>query len=239
MGIDYTDPGNYVARTDSLILSTFNPWNPTVGLLSIPRDLWVTIPGIGENRINTAHFYAESTNPGTGPGVTMSVVTLNFGVDIDYYLRIRFEGFREIVDAMGGVDLILPEPMAGYPAGKVHLTGRKALAFVRDRTDADDFFRMAQGQVMLKGLYKNLLNPLKWPKIPSIIEAFFNSIDTNIPVWEWPRLATALLRVGPRGIESHIINREMVNPYITDQGANILLPNWAAIRPLVKDIFGQ
>ena len=239
MGIDYADPGISVARTDSLILFTFNPWKPTIGLLSIPRDLWVTIPGIGENRINTAHFYAESMQPGSGPATTMSVVSLNFGVNIDYYLRIRFEGFRDVVDGMGGVDIVLSEPMAGYPAGKHHLTGKKALAFVRDRSNTDDFFRMSQGQFMIKSLFKNMLNPLKWLRLPAMARAFFNSVDTNIPTWIWPRLMVALLRAGPNGIDNHIISREMVIPYITDQGANVLLPNWAAIRPLVKQVFGH
>lgn len=239
LGIDYTDPGNATARTDSIVLFTFDPLKPTIGMLSIPRDLWVTIPGVGENRINTTHFYAENLQPDSGPAATMEVVSLNFGVNIDHYLRIRFEGFREIVDALGGVDLTLNEPMAGYPAGKVHLTGKKALAFVRDRTNTDDFFRMSQGQVMLKALFKNTLNPLKWPRLPAVFKAFFNSVDTSLPAWEWPRLAVALLRAGPEGIESHIITRDMVNPYVTDQGANVLLPNWAAIRPLVKEVFGQ
>jgi LCP family protein required for cell wall assembly len=239
LGIDYSDPGNAVARTDSIILFTFNPLKPTIGMLSIPRDLWVTVPGVGENRINTAHFYAENLQPGSGPTIAMEVVSLNFGVNVDYYLRIRFEGFREIVDALHGVDLILKEPMAGYPAGKVHLTGRKALAFVRDRTNTDDFFRMSQGQVMLKALFMNMLKPVKWIRLPAVFKAFFNSVDTSIPVWEWPRLTIALLRAGSEGIQSRLITRDMVKPYMTDQGANVLLPNWAAIRPIVKEIFGQ
>ena len=130
MGIDYVEPGSYAARTDTLMLSTFAPSKPYVSLLSIPRDLWVAIPGIGENRINTAHFYAESQDPGSGPQAVIQTIETDFGVPVNYYMRVRFEGFREIVEALGGVDIYLTEPMAGYAAGYHHLTGRKALAFV-------------------------------------------------------------------------------------------------------------
>ena len=63
---------------DTIILTTFNPWKPNVGMLSIPRDLWVNIPGVGENRINTAHFFAEANDPGSGPSATMDTIEAEF-----------------------------------------------------------------------------------------------------------------------------------------------------------------
>lgn len=239
LGIDYVEPDSAVARSDTIILATVNPLKPTIKLLSVPRDLWVSIPGVGENRINTAHFYAENSRPGSGPFAVRQTIAQNFGVDLPYYVRIRFEGFREVVDAMGGVDIELPQAMAGYAAGKHHLTGRKALAFVRHRADSDDFFRMSHGQLMLKALLKNLLNPLKWPRLPGVALAFFASVDTNLPAWLWPRLSLALLRAGPDGLESYQVTREMVTPYITAQGASVLLPNWAVIHLLVEQVFGR
>ncbi len=237
MGIDYAEPGSYVARTDTLMLSTFAPKKPFVSLLSIPRDLWVNIPGVGENRINTAHFYAESRQKGSGPEAVKQTIESNFGTPIDYYLRIRFEGFREVVDALGGVDINLSEPMAGYSAGWHHLTGRKALAFVRDRANADDFFRMSHGQFMLKSLFLNLLNPLKWPRLPLVAKAFLDATDSNIPIHSWPRILLMLLFTGPNGVDYHLISREMVSSFTTDQGANVLLPNWELIHALVRQIF--
>lgn len=238
LGIDYVEPGSAVARSDTIILAAIDPFRPTVRLLSVPRDLWVSIPGVGENRINTAHFFAEGRQPGSGPAAVRRTIAQNFGVDLPYYVRIRFEGFREVVDALGGVDIELPEAMAGYPAGKHHLTGRKALAFVRHRADSDDFYRMAHGQLMLKALLKNALNPLKWPRLPGAARAFFAAVDTNLPVWLWPRLGLALLRAGPDGVESYQVSREMVTPFTTDQGASVLLPNWTLIHLLVKQVFG-
>jgi LCP family protein required for cell wall assembly len=237
IGIDYADPGSSVARTDTIILTTFVPLKRTIGMLSVPRDLWVNVPGIGDNRINTAHFYAESSQPGSGPQAVMDTIEQNFRVKMDYYLRIRFEGFREVVDSLGGVDIVLTQPMAGYPTGRHHLSGHKALAFVRDRANSDDFFRMANGQFMIESLFLNMLNPLKWPRLPLGARAFFNSIDTNIPTTMWPRLLITLLITGPGRIENQIITREMVSPIITDQGANVLLPNWDLIHLLVEQIF--
>lgn len=239
LGMDYADPGVDAARTDTIILTTFLPHEPYIGLLSIPRDLWVFIPGVGENRINTAHFFAETAQPGNGPAATLQTVEENFGVNVDYYMRIRFEGFRDFVDKLGGVDIELSEPTAGYPAGVHHLSGHKALAFVRHRADSDDFFRMMHGQVMLKALFKNMLNPQVWPRLPGAMMALWNATETNVPVVLWPRLGLALLRLGPEGVDSQIISREMVLPFTTNQGAMVLAPQWNLINPLLLEMFGE
>lgn len=237
LGIDYVEPWSWAGRTDTIIFLSVNPLKPEVGMLSIPRDLWVTIPGIGENRINTAHFFAEAQQPGTGPKKAMETVQQNFGLRVGYYLRIRFEGFKEIVNAMGGVDIVLPEPMAGYPAGRHHLTGNKALAFARSRMGSDDFFRMQQGQIIIKSAIRKMMNPLNWSRIPAVSLALMRSIDTNLPLWQFPRLGLALVRAGPDGIDNRTITREMVTPYTTDQGANVLIPDWSKISPLITDMF--
>ncbi|NLG73654.1 MAG: LCP family protein [Chloroflexi bacterium] len=239
LGIDYTDPNNAVARSDTIILTTINPLQPYVGMLSIPRDLWVSIPGFGENRINTAHFFAEAQQAGSGPALAMQTIRQNFGVDVDYYVRVRFESVRAIVNAMGGVTIDMPEPMAGYPAGRHHLNGNKALAFARSRAGADDFFRMEHGQLLVKSMIRQMLNPVTWPRLPAVALATLDSIDTNVPVWLWPRLGLALLRAGPDGIDSRTINRNMAQGIITDQGANVLLPNWNLINPVLMEMFGQ
>lgn len=239
LGMDYADPGFTAARTDTIILTTFLPHEPYLGVLSIPRDLWVNIPGIGENRINTAHFFAEAAQPGTGPAAAEQTVEENFGVEVDYRMRIRFEGFREVVDKLGGVDIELNAPMAGYPAGVHHLTGNKALAFVRNRADSDDFFRMQHGQIMLKAIFKHMLKPQVWPRIPGAMLALWNATDTNVPVVLWPRMGITLLRLGPDGVDNRIISRDMVLPFTTNQGAMVLAPQWNLINPVLLEMFGE
>jgi LCP family protein required for cell wall assembly len=239
LGIDYAPPGSAVGRSDTNILTTFIPSQPYLGMLSIPRDLWVNIPGVGENRINTAHFFAEASQPGNGPQAAIETIRQNFGVDVDHYVRIKFEGFRDVINAMGGVDIELDKPMAGYDVGRHHLTGNKALAFARNRTGSDDFFRMEQGQLILKATFRQMLSPLKWPRLPAIMVALARSIDTDVPAYLWPRLGMTILRTGPDGIDNRTITREMVTPIITDQGANVLLPNWNLINPVLLEMFGQ
>lgn len=239
LGIDHSPSKSYLGRSDTIILVTFIPLKPYIGMLSIPRDLWVNIPGIGENRINTAHFYAETQIPGSGPRSTMDTIQQNFNIQVYYYVRIRFEDVKDIVDAMGGVNVNLPEPMAGYPAGILHLNGNKALAFARNRQGTDDFFRMEHGQLLIKAIIEQLKKPSSLLVMPKVAIAIYHSIDTNLPVWQLPRLIVAIIRSGINGIDNLIISREMATPYQTPQGASVLLPKWEMINQITKDIFGQ
>lgn len=237
LGIDYAPHKSFVGRSDTIVLMTFNTIKPYAGFLSIPRDLWVPIPGVGENRINTAHFFAEAQQAGTGPSATIQTIKSNFGVSPDYYIRIRFDGVREIVNSMGGVDITLNEPLGGYSPGSYHLSGEKALGFARRRQGADDFYRMRQGQLLIRSIMKQLILPRNWLKIPLVLKTIYSVTDTNIPLWRLPQVIFALIRTGFDNIDSRIIDRDMVTPFTTDQGASVLLPRWEIITPLVQDMF--
>lgn len=239
LGIDRAPDETFLGRTDTIILTTFQPLKPYIGMLSIPRDLWVNIPGVGENRINTAHYFAEAEIPGSGPAATMETIRQNFGVGVNYFVRIRFSGIKNIVETLGGLDVEFPEPMSGYPAGSQHLNGDQVLAFVRDRSGSDDFFRMEHGQLFLKSFIKQVTRPGSWLRLPAVYVAVMRSVDTNLPVWYWPRLGVTLLRVGPEGIDNRVISREMTNPFTTNEGAQVLGPNWPAIEPLLIEMFGK
>jgi len=170
----------------------------------------------------------------------METVRQNFGVTIDYYARIRFDGFVKIIDAMGGVTITLDEPMSGFEAGKVDLNGEQALAFARDRSGSDDFFRMQRGQMVMIAAIKQIINPMTWPRIPVILSAVMSSVNTDIPIWQLPRIGIAVVRaVLADSINNQTITREMVTPFTTSEGANVLLPNWDAINPLLFELFGE
>ena len=242
LGIDRVPEGTALGRTDTIILVSVNPLLPTVKMLSIPRDLWVpiSVEGVGENRINTAHFYAEAQQPGSGPAAALQTVEQNFNVQVPYYVRVRFDAVQQIVDALGGVTLDLPQPMGGLSAGAHTLDGAQALAFVRDRKGTDDFFRMDQAQVMVKALVRQMLTPGTWPRLPGVAQAAFASVDTNMPFWQWPRMGLAFARaVLTSGIDSASISREMATPYVTSGGASVLLPHWDLIHPYVQSFLGQ
>jgi len=239
LGIDRTPQGSVVGRSDTLILTSIQPTKGEIVMLSIPRDLWVTIPGVGENRINAAHLFAENDQPGTGPAAALDTVQHNFGVDVDYYVRIQFEGLRTFVDALGGITLELDSVMGKFPPGEYLLDGETALAFVRDRSGGDDFFRMGHAQIFMRATLKQLLDPRVWPRLPGAFFAMQDFVDCNVPIWQMPRLLVALARTGVEGIEMRSIDRTMVTGTTTAEGAQVLLPDWSAINPLLLELFDQ
>ncbi len=237
LGIDRTPKDTNLGRTDTIILSSLPPVLPRISLFSIPRDLWVNLPGGGENRINTAHYFAELNQPGTGITAARQVVSMNFGVDVPYAIRINFTGFEKIIKAMGGVTVDLPEPMSGLPAGKTTLDSKQALAFLRDRAGSDDFARQKRAQIFIRSALVTMLNPAKWLRIPLVAAAVVESVDTNLPFWLWPRLIYAGLFSAVTEFDAHTIDRNMVTPWQTEDGAQVLLPVWEAILPVVQTIF--
>jgi polyisoprenyl-teichoic acid--peptidoglycan teichoic acid transferase len=241
LGIDRVDPAvkSNLGRSDTIVMVQVDPSQPRIATLAIPRDLWVKIPGVGENRINTAHFFAEANKAGSGPAALAQTIQDNFGIASTAYVRIHLEGVPAVIDAMGGVTITLTEATALYPVGTHHLDGTQALAFVRDRKGVDDFFRMAHGELFIKAAAQTLLNPLTWLRLPVILAALPQAVDTNIPTTQLPAMALALLRVGPGNIDSHTLPREYTTSYTTDAGAQVLLPRWDYIIPLVKKIFGN
>ncbi|MCK6627771.1 MAG: LCP family protein [Anaerolineae bacterium] len=103
-------PGEKFGRTDTMIVVTIDPQAKTAGMLSIPRDLWVSVPGYGESRINQAHRTGGVEGyPGGGPALAVATVEANLGVPIDFYVLVDFEGFQQVVDTLGGIDLCVPE----------------------------------------------------------------------------------------------------------------------------------
>ncbi|PKN94238.1 MAG: hypothetical protein CVU44_07515 [Chloroflexi bacterium HGW-Chloroflexi-6] len=237
LGVDGGLGRGDLGRTDTIILATISPLKPDVSMLSIPRDLWVPQMDGSENRINTAFFFAEAEEPGSGANVTEQVIYKNFGVPVDYSVVLRMDGVVGIVDALGGIEITLDQPNAGYPAGTHALDGTQALAFARNRSGSDDFFRMTQGQILLRGLLRELLKPASWPRLPSFYLAVREATQIDVPAWQWPRLGLAILRAGPGGIEARAISREMVTPFTTDGGAQVLGPNWEAIDILIEEMF--
>lgn len=203
LGLDRR-PGDtaYVTRTDTMILATVYPRGAYAGLLSIPRDLYVTLPSGAPGRANSAHFFAEAEAAGTGPAAAMATVRSNFGVDVHHYLRLDLIGFVRIVDALGGIDLDLPKPLIDYEyptydygittvefeAGPQHLDGERALAYTRIRHGSSDFQRAERQQLVIQAIFSRLLSPAAWPRLPRVIIAASEAIDTDLSAWQMLRL---------------------------------------------------
>jgi LCP family protein required for cell wall assembly len=252
LGLDRRPEQGYTVRSDVLMLVTADPRGPRLGLLSIPRDLYVEIPGYGQSRINTAHFWGERDSQGGGPDLAMETVAENFGVPVRHYLRVDFDGFRAVVDALGGVDVTVEErivdnafPTEDYgttrieiPAGPQHMDGEQALQYVRSRHGSSDFERAARQQQVMMAMARRLLAPATWPRLPAVYRAVVTNVDTNLGPLEMLRVLVTALRVGPDGVEHRVIDRNMTRPWTTPTGGAVLLPRWDVIEPVVEELFG-
>ena len=251
LGLDRRPGQGPVVRSDTMILMTAYPAGTQIALLSIPRDLYVEIPGYGTNRINTAHFWGESEAEGGGPALAMQTVALNLGLPVHHYARLDFDSFRAIVDAAGGIDVVVEEPVVDdayptvdygtihieIPAGPQHMDGETALRYVRSRHGSSDFDRAERQQQILTALARRLLKPAVWPRLPAVAQAVLSNVETDLTASDFLLLALALQRAGPEGIEHRVIGREMTDPWTTSTGAAVLLPRWEAIHPLVQQMF--
>ncbi len=106
LGVDQRPGESGPWRTDTMMVLSVDPESKSAGILSIPRDLWVEIPGYGSDRINTAYVYGDLNKvPGGGPALAKKTVQYNLGEPIHYYLRVNFAAFQQVIDLIGGVDI--------------------------------------------------------------------------------------------------------------------------------------
>ncbi len=256
LGLDRRPEEGYVVRSDVIILLTVDPSGPRMGVLSIPRDLYVGIPGYGAGRINTAHFWGEAYGAqtkvdGGGPALAMQTVTQNFGVPIQHYVRVDFESFRAVVDAVGGIDVLVEEPIVDnayptddygvtcieIPAGLQRMDGETALYYARSRYRSSDFDRLKHQQQIFTALSRRILDSEVWPNLPTIYQAVMENVDTNLTFKDAMLLAPTLYRVGADGIEFRAIDREMADPWTAPTGEEVLLPRWETINPVIQELF--
>jgi LCP family protein required for cell wall assembly len=185
--------------------------NPKVTVLEIPRDLWVEIPDIADDlngqdheKLNQAYLYGNpgfgyTDDPARGPGLLARTLTLNFGIQIDHYAAVNMRTFEKIVNAVGGIDVTLPETVDGrtptdtnkrllFPAGTHHLDGTRALTLARVRIEGS-FARADNQNRVLCALRDKLTNPSIVPKIPELIRSFQDAILTDLSPEQLGQLA--------------------------------------------------
>jgi LCP family protein required for cell wall assembly len=250
LGLDLREGGrNQPTRSDTMILVTVDPATKKAGMLSIPRDLWVAIPGHGENKINTAHYFGEEDKPGGGPELARKTVELNFGVHVQYWARVDFYGFEQLIDAVGGVtvdayraikDDMYPAENSGIrrvyiPTGLQHLTGAEALTFARSRHSENDFGRGVRQRQVLLAARQRLLQPSVIPKIPQIIGIASGSVDTNVPLTDYLPLLNLARQVDTSDIVSRSIDYSMTIDLHND--GTVLLPKREAVRAVLAEVF--
>ena len=246
-------------RSDTMMLVTIDPLTKTAGMLSIPRDMWVNIPGFGYSRINTAYSSGEGAQlPGGGPGLAMKTVSNFIGVPVDYYLQVDFAVFTDIVDMLGCIEVYPTEDMILDPIGSgtdhFKLTtggarplcqGWKVLAYARNRhTSGGDFDRAKRQQEVILALQKKVFDPEVFPsliaKAPQMYQELSYGIHTNMPFEDALKLAVLGKDISRESIKTGVIDTTMVtfdNTTLGGQNASIMKPIADKIRVLRDEIF--
>jgi polyisoprenyl-teichoic acid--peptidoglycan teichoic acid transferase len=261
-----TSEGDCPQCTDTIIVFTVDPATRTAGMISVPRDMYVNIPGTdgcsgahdGFCRINTAWTTGEALKlPGGGPGLAMKTVSLFLGVPIQYYAQVDFDTFVQMIVLIGGVDiyndenLVLDRVGSGNDKVKLtccgmrHLTGKMALAYARGRHTADgDVDRSRRQQKLILAIRDKVLDPTNFPRLmaeaPQLYNTFQAGIRTNMSLEDGLKLAALMREIPLDQIRYGVIDSHMVNfgnVTLGGQNAAILLPIPDKIRELRDQIF--
>ncbi|WP_408647327.1 LCP family protein [Ureibacillus thermosphaericus] len=189
IGVDDSETrgqGSDHSRSDALLLMTLNREAKTAKLVSIPRDSYVYIPKVGyQDKITHAHAFG-------GTVATIETIEELFDIPVDYYVRMNFNAFIDVVDALGGIDLEVNIPYAFYEKdendrysiylepGYHHLDGRKALALARTRKHDTDFARGERQQDIIKAIANKALSLSSITKYDEVLLAIGDNMKTNL-----------------------------------------------------------
>ncbi len=249
LGLDRR-PGETISRTDSIMLVHVDLQSGTAGVLSIPRDLMVEIPGYGQSRINSAYPFGEANGQQRGIATLEATLMQNFQLTVDHYVAVDFDCFRGLVDGMGGATVDVPAHILDdrYPTddygfkqveffpGVQTLDGERALEYARTRHADSDFGRMRRQQQLLFALREQLLRPQALGAIPGITNACWDTqSDLSIP--DLVALGLAARKIDAERINAVTLDENVARPYLTREGAAVLLPDWDAVRARVASVF--
>jgi len=257
MGIDQREQEQGPWRTDTILVLTIDPITMSGGMLSIPRDLWVPIPGYEEGRINTAHYLGELYDyPGGGPALAVKTVQYNLGVPIHHYARVNFTAFEKLIDVIGGIDVYVEEEItdAMYPdegygydplyisAGWQHFNGEMALKYARTRHSAGgDFDRAKRQQQVLLAIFKQVTRADKMPQLasraPELWRTLQGSVVTDLTLDEIIALAQLASEVDSESIRYGVVDEHYTQFWGTPDGQQVLIPLRDRIRELRDYIF--
>ena len=224
-----------ISRTDSLIVAILNLASESVTLISIPRDLWVVIPGYGQGRINTAYFLGATQ--ADGPRVARQTVSQVLGIPIDHSLVINFDGFRRMIDALDGINIYVPEaiddsafPDESYgtyrliiPSGHQHMDGELALAYARTRHGNSDIHRAQRQQDVLKAIWRRVISLEQLPALPSFLKEGTSEVETTLALTDMFFLARVARALTSSRIQSHVIGSPLLWNGTTADGQMVLL----------------
>jgi LCP family protein required for cell wall assembly len=243
-----------------MFVLTIDPHNKMAGILGIPRDLWVEIPtkdgnGYLEERINAAYVLGEVNDyDGGGPGLAMATTEHTLGIKIDHYVVIDFEGFKEVIDALGGIEVDVPtylrddlyseselpgdyDPQEFEP-GVQHMDGSRALAYARIRRGSSDLDRIQRQQRVIFAVMDKALSLKVLTNALDLWRRYKDAVDTDFSDPQIPGLALLAADIPPERVIALSLGPATV-PYTTPQGASVLLAAPEGIEQIVEALFSD
>jgi len=249
-------PGDVAWRTDTIMVVAIDAPGQRVGIVSIPRDLYVEIPGYGLGRINQADFIGGTNDyPGGGPALLRRVLTETLGIPTHNYVRIRLEGLVRLVDTLGGVTVELDCPLYeqtpneaspngledwNLPAGSVVLDGEAARKFATYRYVTTDFGRARRQQQLIWAIRDRALQINIIPRIPELWRALSAMFVTDLGLLDIVRLATFGASLTPENVHGVVLDDTVMEYYVTPEGAWVLvIADYEGIAAKKAQIFAE
>jgi LCP family protein required for cell wall assembly len=223
-------------RTDTIILATLNKELGTLNLTSFPRDLWLNVPGHGQDRINTAYVYG-------GIDLLFQTFKENFGIKPDHYVLINFYNFKQFVDELGGLDINVSTELSDYrdgywttiPAGPVHMDADTVLWYVRSRKSTNDFARNKRQQEAIAAIMEEVLTLKNVAQVPQLYEIYKDMVTTDLGLSDiLPMVPLVPKLADPANVNHYFISPKQVRDWITPGGAMVLVPDMDAIRRVIR-----
>jgi LCP family protein required for cell wall assembly len=194
LGIDKREGSSDL--TDTIIIYHISKWGEKDSLISIPRDTRVYLDEHGWNKINASYLY------GGEEMIKQEIYELT-GIETDRFIIIDFTGFEEIIDILGGVEIVVEENLhdplseADFNPGTYTMNGKQALSFARCRATArGDFDRIARQQYLIKEIIKQKFNLSMIARAPQIIEILNRKTQTDFTIWDFCSIGFMLLFSG-------------------------------------------
>jgi LCP family protein required for cell wall assembly len=248
LGIDQR-PGEDAARsnTDTMIVLTIDPASHTAGMLSLPRDLFVTLPDRTQGRINTAQALG-------GPAYAERAVSTLLGIPIQHYVRVNFTTVIKLVDLVGGIDVYVdqdindptyPDMNYGYDPfviskGLHHMDGATALKYVRTRHQSNDFTRMQRQQQVIMAVRDRVLSSdtllQLLPRIPTVVSTLDDSVTTDMNFTEVAQLLLLAKDIPAQSITRLTVDATAARPWTTPTGGAVLLPDSNRLHQFVQQL---
>jgi LCP family protein required for cell wall assembly len=258
MGLDRRPyEGQNYTRTDTMIVATIDYVNKTAGLLGIPRDTWVEIPNADgssfNERINTALEFGKLYDyPGGGVQEAKDTLKRNFNIDVDHYVIIDFQGFKQIIDDLGGIDIDVPTALDDelysdtelpgdyfplhFEPGMQHMDGRTALGYARSRNTTSDLDRIQRQQRVIFAVMDKLLSMDALPHALDLWHQYKQFVDTDLNDFEITGLAPLSTQIPPENIAALSL-AACVTAWTTPQGAAVLLPSEEGCAKIINALF--